>query len=430
VLVAVGACNFIDRQILTILLQPIKRELGLSDTALGFLTGFGFAACFVIAGFPLARWADRGTRRSLIAVCVGLWSLMTMASGLVTSFGQLALARVGVAFGEAGSAPAIASLIADYYPSSRRARAMAIVFTGPAIGVFLGLMLGGWINQSFGWRSAFFAVGAPGLLLALIVHFVVAEPERGRVDARRDESVAHEPFRDVLRYFGALRTFRYLMLALACHSLTLFGWLAWAPTYLVRVHRLDTATVGLWMGLCGGVGIAVGNVIAGFVADRQARGDARWYLWVPALGSLIAMPSGVAFVLLGDPRAATLAVVPFFVMTSAWGAPTNALVQTLARPHMRGVAIAIMSVFVNILGLGLGPLLIGAMNDWLAPRFDLGAIRYSMLCAMLGLLLAAFCFLAAGRNVREDLERVRARLEPQRPRIQERVTRARERAGL
>jgi predicted MFS family arabinose efflux permease len=179
-LVLVGACNLVDRQILTILLQPIKQELGASDTAMGFLTGFGFAAFFVVAGFPLARWADRGSRRSIIALCVRFWSLMTMASGFATSFLQLALARVGTAVGEAGSAPAIASLVADHFPRQGRGRAMAVVFIGPAIGVFVGLMLGGWINQAFGWRVAFVAVGAPGLLLALVMRFSIAEPGRGR----------------------------------------------------------------------------------------------------------------------------------------------------------------------------------------------------------------------------------------------------------
>ena len=216
VLFFVYVFNFIDRTILSILIEDVKRELGVSDTAMGFLTGIAFAVFYTVAGIPIARWADVGVRRSIIALGLTVWSLMTAASGLVQNFGQLVAARIGVGVGEAAGSPPAHSLIADYFPPERRATALSIYSAGIYVGVLFGYLAGGWVNEFFGWRNAFFVVGLPGLLLALLVRFTVREPSRGQSEPPRAPSEpaavdeAPEPWQDVFRFLWSLRSFRHL----------------------------------------------------------------------------------------------------------------------------------------------------------------------------------------------------------------------------
>src|SRR4051812_43659714 len=229
--------NFVDRQILSILIEPIKADLGVSDTAMGFLTGSAFALFYAFAGIPIARLADTRARRTIIALGLAAWSAMTAMSGLVRSFAELALARVGVGVGEAALVPPAHSLLADYFPAKRRATALAVFSMGIHVGVAFGFLLGGWMSQAFGWRRAFFAVGGPGLILAVLVRVTVREPPRGHAEGL---DVAHGaiPIREVVAHLWRRRSFRHLAIAAALHSFGGYAFAAWGPPFFFRIHHL------------------------------------------------------------------------------------------------------------------------------------------------------------------------------------------------
>src|SRR5215813_11293766 len=246
VLFVVYIFNFIDRQILAILLQPIKEDLKISDTALGFLTGFAFAVFYTFAGLPLARLADRWVRRSLIALSLTAWSVMTAASGLARGFTDLALARIGVGIGEAGGSPPAQSLLSDYFPPEKRATALSLFACGVYIGVGLGFWLGGWINDAFGWRAAFFVVGLPGVVMALVVRFTVREPPRG-LSERHLVNVRLYSMRETWRFFAGLTAGRRVSLAAASQAFAAYGFGTWLPAFFVRIHHITPGELGLWI---------------------------------------------------------------------------------------------------------------------------------------------------------------------------------------
>src|SRR5262245_16966802 len=286
--------NFVDRQILAILLQPIKQDLGVSDTAMGFLTGFAFAIFYAGAGLPIARWADTGTRRTVIALGLAIWSAMTAASGLARSFAELALARIGVGIGEAAGSPPAHSLLSDYFPPARRATALAIYSSGIYVGVMIGYLLGGWINEFFGWRAAFFVVGLPGLGLAVAVRLTLREPRHGHADSVSDAAAVHST-RDVLRFVWRRRSFRHIALGAATHAFVAYGSAAWSPTFLIRVHGMRTGEIGTWLGLIAGIAGGTGALVGGLLSDRLARRDQRWHAWLVALAAIANLPFALCF---------------------------------------------------------------------------------------------------------------------------------------
>ncbi len=394
--------NFIDRQILTILLEPIKQELGVSDSAMGFLTGGAFAIFYTFAGIPIGRFADRGVRRSVIAVGAALWSAMTALSGLAQSFVQLALARIGVGIGEAGCSPPAHSLLSDYFPPERRATALAVYASGIHFGTAFGWLAGGQIADALGWRAAFFVVGLPGILLAALVQLTVREPPRGLSEGSRAGDAPST--REVFDFLWSLRSFRHLSLASA---LTAFGGYAvatWTPTFLVRVHGMSLAEAGTWLGLIAGLAGASGAYLGGAVADRLRARDPRYSLWVPALASVAGLPFAGLLLFWPDPRAALLLSIPSTVFGAMWLGPIFALTQTLVRVRMRAVGSAILLFIINLIGLGLGPQTVGLLNDLLRPRFGAGAVRWSLAAVVLAMSLwAALHFALAARTLRADL---------------------------
>jgi predicted MFS family arabinose efflux permease len=407
-LVAVYAVNFIDRNILAILLQPIKQEFQVSDTWMGLLTGFAFAVFYTFAGIPIARLADRGSRRTVMAVGIAFWSLMTAASGMARSFVQLAIARIGVGVGEASATPAAHSLISDLFPLQRRTAALALYNTGASLGILFGLLLGGWLAQSFGWRVAFVAVGLPGLLVALLVRFTIPEPPRGATEGYVDRGDAPGTG-ETLRYLLAMPTFRHLAAAAALYSIGAYGLLNWAPTFMLRVHKLGYLEIGTKLGLVIGIGGALGQLAGGLLCDRLARRDRRWLLWLPALLGAGLTPFYAAFVLAEDPDLALLAFVPVNLMNAVFAAPTYTLTQGLASLRMRATAAAILLFVLNLIGMGLGPTLVGVLNDaFQASRGDAG-IRLSLLVLLLANLWGALHSLLAARTLTRDLDRTAAR---------------------
>jgi predicted MFS family arabinose efflux permease len=402
VLFLVYVFNFIDRQVLAILLEDIKADFGVSDTAMGFLAGFAFALFYTVAGIPLARWADRGSRRSIIALGLGVWSLMTAASGLARNFAQLALARVGVGIGEAAGTPPAHSLISDYFPPERRATALAIYANGVYVGAMLAYLAGGFIKQHFDWRTVYLAVGLPGILLALVVRLTVREPPRGYSERG---AVSAEPasLGEVIRFLLSNRSFVYIVIAASFQALTGYGFLTWGPTFLGRVHHMDGVEIATWLGLSIGLGGSFGALLGGTIADRLGIRDLRWYMLVPAIVSLAAPPFAAGFVLLEDRLLALLCFVPFYVLGAMYIGPMLSMVQGLVKLRMRATASAILLFILNMIGLGAGPFIVGFLNDLLAEQFGVEAIRYSMLgVGVMGGPAAVFFYLAS-RNLREDL---------------------------
>lgn len=402
VLLAVYVMNFVDRQILAIVLDDVKRELGASDTAMGLLSGFAFAAFYTVAGIPIARLADRRSRRTIVAVSLALWSATTAACGLAASFWQLALARFGVGIGEAGGTPPSHALLSDYFPPERRATALAIYGMGIYFGVLFGFMGGGWIRDAFDWRTAFLAAGVPGVPLALLVFFTVREPPRGASEAR---AVGAEPprGRDVLRILFGRRAFALLTLAACCQATSGYAVLTWGPAFLGRVHQLGASAIGTSFGLVAGLGGALGITLGGVLADRLARRDARYHAWLPAVVSLAAFPFAVPFYLAGDVATALASFAVFYVVNNMYVGSLWSLAQGLVPVRMRALASAALLAILNLVGQGLGPLFVGALNDALAPRLGAGAIRYSLLATAAIGALAGPLFFACARTLRADL---------------------------
>ena len=407
ILVVVYAVNFIDRNILSILLQPIKEELGASDFEMGLLTGFAFAVFYTFAGIPIARLADRGSRRAIMAVGIAFWSLLTALSGAARSFGMLALARIGVGIGEASATPAAHSLISDYFPPERRTRALAIYNVGSSIGILFGLMLGGWLKEVLGWRMTFAVVGLPGLLVALGVWLAIPEPRRGLSEARADTGEA-PGLGETLRFLASQRSYLHVAFAAALYACTGYGLLAWAPTFFVRVHGLGYAEVGWKLGLIIGISSAVGVLVAGALCDRLARRDVRWLVWIPALSTALFAPGYALFALAQDTDLALLAYIPVNLASAVFAPPSYAIAQGLARLRMRALASAFMLFVINLIGLGLGPTLVGALSDALEPRFGAESLRYALLLALALTLWGTLHSLLAGRSLARDLARTAA----------------------
>ena len=403
VLFLVYVFNFIDRTILSILVEDVKQELGVSDTAMGFLTGIAFALFYTVAGIPIARWADVGVRRSIIALGLTVWSVMTAASGLVQNFGQLVAARIGVGVGEAAGSPPAHSLIADYFPPERRATALSIYAMGIYVGILFGFLAGGWINEYFGWRNAFFVVGLPGIALALVVRFTVREPQRGQSDLVTEDE-APEPWQAVFRFLWSLRSFRHLAVGSGIAAFSGYGFATWAPTFLRRVHGMDSGEVGTWLGLIIGLGGMIGAPLGGWLADRLGQADRRWYVWVPAISAVVGLPFVVGFLLIEATTPSLLSYIPAVIFSAMYLGPTLAMIQAMVKLRMRAMASAVLFLILNLIGLGLGPQAVGALNDLLAASYGDEAVRYSLLIVSFTGLWAALHFVLAARSLETDLQ--------------------------
>ncbi len=403
VLFVVYVFNFVDRQILSILIDPIKAELGATDTQMGFLTGFAFAIFYTGFGIPIARWADRGVRRSIIALGLTVWSVMTALCGLAQSFLHLALARIGVGIGEAAGSPPAHSLISDYFPPERRAAALSIYSIGIPVGVALGYLAGGWMVEFFDWRAAFFVVGIPGVLLAVVMRLTVREPPRGMSEAAGADTEAYS-LGEVVRFLASLRSFVLLAVASGIASLTAYGFGAWVPPFLGRVHGMGSGEIGTWMGIETGVGGVLGMAITGLVADRLAKRDPRWYLWIGALTIAVYFPFMVAFLLLDQAIPAILSYFVVLALGAVYLGPAIAMTHALVTVRMRALASSVLLFVLNLIGMGLGPQMVGFLNDRLAPLYGIESIRYSLLWVGMAKLVALVLFMLAAKYVKEDLK--------------------------
>ena len=383
--------NFMDRQIMGVLAEPIKLELGLSDSQLGLLTGFMFALFYTTFGVPVAWLADRTGRVRVIVIACAAWSVFSALCGLATNFLTLAAARVGVAVGEAGGVPPSSSLIADLFPPEKRARALALYGLGVPLGIGFGTATGGWIAAEFGWRVAFFAVSAPGLLLAVLLPRFVKEPVRAgpvAAPASLGTSVA---------LFVRSPALVAVSLTAALGAFTCYGLMAWIAAYLMRVLGMSMSEIGSWLSITLALGLGAGIWSSGVLTDRFAAHGARVYALMPALALLLGAPTLYAATLIDDWALA----LPLFGLTLAlssfYFAPALAAVAHLAPPAQRSTATALMLLCLNFIGLGCGPLAIGMVSDWAMPAYGTGSLRlaFQLLCPVF--VLAAFANLVSAR---------------------------------
>ena len=432
-LVVVYVSNFIDRTIVNIVAQPMKEDLGLSDTQIGLLGGLAFALFYSVLGLPIARLAERYSRVTIIAAALAVWSGMTAVCGLAQSFAQLLLARVGVGVGEAGCSPAAQSLIADYYPPERRATALAVYSLGIPLGSLMGAVAGGWIAQEYGWRAAFMLLGLPGLLLALVVKLTIKEPLRGGLDRRPVAATPTPGFGQVVRTLMAKPAFIHVALGGAMASFAGYGVGAFVIPFLLRGFDISLAQASSVYGLIGGLSAAVGTAMGGWLADRYGAKRRRNHVLIPAIGLIVSVPLYVLCILQQSLAAmALLIIVPavthYFYLGPTWGLTSN-----MVEPRMRATATAILLLIINLIGLGLGPVVVGALSDLFAAQAYAGdfaaacpggrapegapagageacrtasfrGVRFALLAGVAVYGWAGIHYLLAGRTLERDLE--------------------------
>jgi MFS family permease len=400
--------NVIDRsQILAASLQAIKREFGASDFQLGMLTGLPFALFYSTMGIPIAAWADRSSRRNVLALAVAGWSGMTALCGMSVNFAMLFASRVGTAVGEAGGSPPSHSLISDYFPKLARGTAFSIFALAVPIGTSLGAAIGGWGNQRLGWRATFIIVGIPGILLALLVRFTVVEPPRGYADhvSLRGATGAAPGMAEVLRFLWARPSFRHMSLATALHSVVWYAGGAFNNAFLQRSHHMTAGQAGYWISLFAAVG-GIGTFLGGYSADRLSTRmqDRRWYLWVPGLATLISVPFQFLAYLAPGLEVALPAFAVMMAMAAVFFGPSFAMTQALATLRMRSVATSVLLFVQTLIGQGIGPSVAGFISDRLAASAGAASLRYALVIVGLVNVWAAAHYVCGARSLRQDLE--------------------------
>ncbi|MEE2664273.1 MAG: MFS transporter [Myxococcota bacterium] len=418
-IVLVMLLNTVDRHIVAILVDDIKRDLSLSDRQLGWILGPSFTLVYAISVFPLARWADRGVRRSIIALGLALWSVFTVLTAGVQSFGQMFAMRMGVGVGEASASPAAQSLISDTVPTEQRGRGLSMLSLGAVLGLAVGMAGGGWINELWGWRVAFVIAGVPGFVLALVFRLTIREPARGAIEGRDAAREKSGSWLEDCRYLLSLPSMRWLLVAHALALLYTTGKGAWEPTFIRRVYEMGSAEAGTWYFLTSPLPGALGIFLGGWLCDRWSRRDQRAHLWVPVLSTLGASPFLLAFLLwpeqhrialpLGLPPmpVAFLFSIAGSVVGAMHSAPFLAAVQGLARLRMRASAAALFSLTGSGIGSGIGPLIIGDLNMRFAAAYGDQAVRWSLVWLTLAFVLTAVACVLAARSFRQDLARAR-----------------------
>ncbi len=398
-LTLIYAFNFADRQILVILQESIKNEWQLSDTELGLLSGFIFAIFYVVLGIPIARYADQGNRRNIVAGSLGLWSIMTAISGYAGNFIQLLLARMGVGVGQAGESPAAHAMISDYFPLEKRSNALSIYSIGLYIGILIAFLMGGYLNQHFGWRTAFLVMGVPGIIFSLLFYFTVKEPEKGATDVRESTSGKTYSLQTALKLLFSNSIFLYLAIAIALHIFCIFALLNWAPSFLSRLHGMNSIHIGVSLGLIFGVSGAIGTYVRKLLTDRLGKRDKRYHLKVPAYSILISIlfTAGALFFQNNYLTLFCLGVSAF--LQSMYLGPFIAVAHSLVPASMRALSSAIVFFMLNLFGLGFGPLVVGIISDLLQPSMGIESLRWALSIILLVNVASAALFFAAARKI-------------------------------
>lgn len=402
----VALFRFVDLQIIAVLLEPIKAEFSFTDTQLALLSGLAFALFYAGLGIPIAWAADRFNRRNIIAIAVGLWSFMTALCGLATGFMTLFLARVGVGIGEAGAYPPTTSLLSDYFPENQRGKIFSILATAIPIGVFTGFLIGGIVNEYYGWRAAFQIVGIPGLLLAFLVHFTVRELPRG-FSENNIKPVNPASFKESVHTLWRIKSYRHVVMGACLFTLGAYGSGIWIPSYFIRQHGFSTAQIGIWMAVLYGGGGLIGAMAGGWIAENLVRktNNPAWYMKICSYSMLAILPFTFFVFLWSNP--VTALCVHFFitVLMHMNIGPVLAMVQALAGIKRRAMAQAINVLLTNIIALPLGPLIVGMASDIFTPIYGNQALGL----AILGLLLVVYSgssvhFYQASKTLAKDID--------------------------
>ena len=418
VLLLVYTVNFLDRQVVTILAEPIKNELHIKDWQIGLMTGFAFAIFYTLLGLPIARMAESKNRVWIIAGSLMVWSAFTIACGRAGNFTQLILARIGVGVGEAGCTPTSHSLIADYVPKEQRASALAFFSSGTPLGGLLGLTMGGVMADLYGWRTAFLLAGLPGLILTVVVLTTLREPRKRLATDLAAQTPGKGHFALTLKYLARKRTFWLIAFAAATQAFIGYGNAPFTASFFFRNHTSEIAAlaahfglksagfIGLALGLIGGTAGIISSWVGGWLADKAARRDLRAYMSVPACAAVIS-PMVYATAMLNPSAVGALAtlVIPG-LLGSLWYGPVYASGQGLVPPHMRATAASILLFVINLIGLGLGPLAVGALSDFFAGPMGFGSangVRYALICSSSCALIAFGFFWAARKSIREEM---------------------------
>ncbi|MCP5432462.1 MAG: MFS transporter [Alphaproteobacteria bacterium] len=403
ILTLVYVSSYMDRNIFSIVLEPIKKEMHFSDTELGLLTGPAFAFVYAFGGIPIAWLADRWNRRNIVAISITIWSFMTAFTGFAGNFLQLFAARIGVGIGEAGSAPPSHSMIADLYPREKRAGALGFYNLAIYVALAISFVGGGWLVDEFGWRPVFFTFGIPGLIVAALVRFTLREPER----APPPPGQSGEPAKllDGIRFVLKSKAAIFFIFGATCTSFVGSGAAQWLPAFLIRSYGLSTREAGLILGPVMAIFAATGVVFGGWLADRMSRRDLRWPAWLIAGAKIVSVPLIGSFYFFHDLRIG----LPIYCVGAIFGAfyfgPLQAMLQSLSPPRLRAMTAAILLLMINFIGLGLGPLFAGIVSDLLTPTLGKEALRYSLLIFSSANLLGGALFFLGAHHYREEINR-------------------------
>lgn len=406
VLVVGYVFNVVDRGAFGILVEPIKNALDISDTGMGILTGLSFALFYSIMGVPIARLADRWNRVNVLALAIGLWSVATALCGAAFNYVSLLVLRSTTAVGEAGGSPPSHSLISDYFPISQRATALAVYAMAVPFGTAVGSLVSGWSNVLFGWRATFALVGLPGLLVALLVWLTVREPPRGYSDGpdAKSKSLDAPPFFEVFRFLLSRRSFMHMSLAAALHSVVWYAGSNWNAAFFIRSHGMDTGVAGSYLSVFALIG-AAGSFAGGFFADKIStkNDDKRWYMWVPGIACIVMVPFDFVAYL----HPSMLIVVPAFsimvMLASMFFGPSFAVAQSVATVRMRAVSTSVLLFIQTMIGLSLGPFIVGLISDALGATAGTNSLRYGLVIVGVANLWAAIHYFLGARTYREDL---------------------------
>jgi predicted MFS family arabinose efflux permease len=403
-LVLVYISNYADRILLGILLPAIKAEFGLTDTELGFLHGTSFAIFYATLGVPIAIYADRGNRKVVIVAATATWSLMTALCGTAQSYWQLVAARIGVGVGEAGSNPPSHSIISDLFTLKYRGTALAIFSQGVSLGIVVGLYGGAQIAEAYGWRVAFYALGLPGLAIALLVLLTLVEPKRGASDGH-SFSGAPPSFVSTLRFIFTQPSLLHILAGSTLATLVGYSGVLWWPSFIMRSHGLSPADMSAFLALVFGLGSGFGIFLGGYLSDYFGRRDVRLMPRVVSIAIIAGFPFGLALYLVDESALVFLLIGIPAAAGGMYLGPTIAMVQSLVAVRMRTVASALFLFIINLIGMGLGSLLIGGLSDGLKPQYGDDALRYALLAVTVFNLWAVFHYWRAGRFIEADLKR-------------------------
>jgi MFS family permease len=398
-----------DRNILSVLLVPVQHDLRVNDTAMGALTGVSFTLVYATVALPMARLADRGVRKHLIAGAVAVWSIMTAACGFASSYAALLVARMGVAAGEAAAQPAIMSMVGDLFPAHRRGFALAIITVGAGLGTGLGAFVAGLLADRFSWQAAFIALGTPGLLLALMFQLTVREPTRGLHDGGDQNKLAAN-WRESLTQIFTARSIGWLLIGNIFVGLAFAIYLSWIPTYLVRVRGMPVSQMSGWLGLIV-IPSLLGILAGGAITDRLVKNSIRWRTVSLACMLLLAIPIFLTLVATNSPHLILSMMLLYAFVVSPVAALYPAANLDVVGPRLRATMTAVSGFGFNVIGGGLGPIFLGFLTDVAQKSYGVEALRYTLLCLPLFLFLGAMAFLAASRFIQRDIAAVREMIE-------------------